>query len=435
METRDFTYFESLVNNSQFAILDLETTGFSPKRGDKIVEIAIITVDLQGNIIEKYETLVNPNREVSASHIHKITAEMVKNAPYIEEVMEDILYHLNNKTIVGHNIEFDLRFINHELSKYLNKEISLSGLCTMRLSKLIIPNLPARRLETFCEYFDIEQKEAHSALGDCQVTLELFNILKSSLLEEINLGDFIQDFTNPILIKNKITPKNLCFKRADAKKLKEKESNRLFDLIKRLPSNPSDSLPVQQYLNLLDEILSDRIITESETKLLFDFIGEFNLSQEQVFDIHKEYVRKLSRVYLLDNYLSTSEQQDLFKVCELLCVEQQTLEKIIEFEKAKIAKQKIERETNEDFDFIGKCVCFTGQLNSKLNGNLIDRTLAQQLAMERGLIIKSGVSNKLDFLVTADPNSLSGKAKKARELGTKIIAEPVFWNMIGIAVE
>ena len=95
METRDFTYFESLVNNSQFAILDLETTGFSPKRGDKIVEIAIITVDLQGNIIEKYETLVNPNREVSASHIHKITAEMVKNAPYIEEVMEDILYHLN----------------------------------------------------------------------------------------------------------------------------------------------------------------------------------------------------------------------------------------------------------------------------------------------------------------------------------------------------
>jgi len=118
-----------------------------------------------------------------------------------------------------------------------------------------------------------------------------------------------------------------------------------------------------------------------------------------------------------------------------LCVKKQTLEKIIEFEKSKIAKQKIKIETNEEFDLIGKCVCFTGQLNSKLDGNLIDRALAQQLAMERGLILKSGVSNKLDFLVTADPNSLSGKAKKARELGTKIIAESVFWNMIGIAVE
>jgi DNA polymerase-3 subunit epsilon len=55
--------------------------------------------------------------------------------------------------------------------------------------------------------------------------------------------------------------------------------------------------------------------------------------------------------------------------------------------------------------------------------------------MERGLIIKSGVSNNLNFLITADPNSLSGKAKKAKELGIKVIAEPVFWNMIGVAVQ
>jgi DNA polymerase-3 subunit epsilon len=55
--------------------------------------------------------------------------------------------------------------------------------------------------------------------------------------------------------------------------------------------------------------------------------------------------------------------------------------------------------------------------------------------MERGLIIKSGVSNKLDYLVTADPNSLSGKARKAKDLGIRIVAEPVFWNMIGLAVE
>ena len=69
MKTKDFNYYESLVNDSQFAILDIRTTGFSPKRGDKIVEIAIITIDLQGNIIEKYETLINPNREVSAEPV------------------------------------------------------------------------------------------------------------------------------------------------------------------------------------------------------------------------------------------------------------------------------------------------------------------------------------------------------------------------------
>jgi DNA polymerase-3 subunit epsilon len=60
------------------AFLDLETTGFSPKRGDKILEIAIITTDLQGNVVDRYETLINPRREVTGVEIHQITAEMVK---------------------------------------------------------------------------------------------------------------------------------------------------------------------------------------------------------------------------------------------------------------------------------------------------------------------------------------------------------------------
>lgn len=435
MKTNDFNYFESLTNNSLFAVVDIETTGFSPKRGDKIVEIAIVTTDVQGNIVDKYETLVNPNREVSATHIHKITADMVKNAPYIEDVMEDIIYHLNNKTIVGHNIEFDLRFINHEISKYLKKEIVIRGLCTLQLSRHIVPDLPARRLDAICEYYDIQEPAAHSAIGDCESTLELFNIFKSTLIENVGFEEFIQNFTGPVHFNNNINPKNISFKRKDAVESIKLEANRLFNLIKRLPSNPTDSLPIQQYLNLLDEILADRVITEAEAEILMDFISEFSISQNQVIDVHNEYLRKLTRVYLLDNFLSDSEYKDLLKVSNLLCISQDKLDKTIEFEKAKIAKQQVVIKTNEKPDYIGKSICFTGQLISKLEGNLIERSFAQQLAMERGLIIKSGVSNNLDFLITADPNSLSGKAKKAKELGIKVIAEPVFWNMIGVAVE
>lgn len=435
METNDFIFLESSINDSLFAIIDIETTGFSPKRGDKIVEIAIITTDLQGNIIDKYETLVNPNRDVSASNIHKITADMVKNAPFIEDIMEDIISHLNNKTIVGHNIEFDLRFINHEISKYLNMDISIPGICTMQLSKYIEPDLPTRRLESFCKYYDIKETAAHSAVGDCESTLELFNIFKSALIEMIGLDDFLQNFTSPIFLKSNIKPKNISFKRTDSVELKKREASYLYNMIKRLPSNPTDSLPIQQYLNLLDEILADRVITKSESDVLIDFINEFNISQDQVIDVHNEYLRKLARVYLLDNLISKSEYQDLVNVSDLLCVNKAKLDKLIEFENAKIAKQQISTQPKEESKYIGKCICFTGQLISKLDGNIIERSLAQQLAMERGLIIKSGVSPKLDFLITADPNSLSGKAKKAKELGIKIIAEPVFWNMIGIAVE
>lgn len=435
MKSSDFKYFESLINNPLFAVIDIETTGFSPRRGDKIVEIAVVTTNLHGNIVDRYETLVNPNREVSATEIHKISAEMVKNAPFIEDVLEDILYRLNNKTIVGHNIEFDLRFLNHEISKFLKKDIVVGGLCTLQLSRYLFPDLPTRRLEALCEYFDIQVSTAHSAIGDCESTLELFNIFKTTLIENIGYEEFIQNYTRPMNLNLNIRPKNICYRRKDAYESKRLEESRLLNLIKRLPGNPTDSLPIQQYLNLIDEIIEDRIITDSETGILMDFLIDYGISKEQVIEVHDEYLRKLSRVYLLDNYLSDFEFQDLLKVSNLLCISKNRLNEIIEFEKAKIEKQKVAVETNEMSDFIGKSICFTGQFTSRLEGKLIERSYAQQLAMERGLIIKNGVSTKLDYLITADPNSLSGKARKAKELGIKVIAEPVFWNMIGISVE
>ena len=84
---------------------------------------------------------------------------------------------------------------------------------------------------------------------------------------------------------------------------------------------------------------------------------------------------------------------------------------------------------------LGKSICFTGQLNCTIGGISIDRSKAQQFAIERGMILKSGVSKKLDYLVTADPNSLSGKSLKARDIGVKILAESVFWTWMGVAVD
>ena len=67
--------------------------------------------------------------------------------------------------------------------------------------------------------------------------------------------------------------------------------------------------------------------------------------------------------------------------------------------------------------------------------SLIDREFAHSLAIEKGLIVKKGVSKKLDLLVVADPNSQSSKARKARDYGVKIIAEAVFWRNIGVTIE
>jgi DNA polymerase-3 subunit epsilon len=70
-----------------------------------------------------------------------------------------------------------------------------------------------------------------------------------------------------------------------------------------------------------------------------------------------------------------------------------------------------------------------------MHGQIISREIAEQFAAKKGLRVMTSVTKKLDLLVVADPNTQSGKAKKARQYGTRIVHEPVFWRSLGISVE
>ncbi|MBP9945027.1 MAG: BRCT domain-containing protein, partial [Vicinamibacteria bacterium] len=83
----------------------------------------------------------------------------------------------------------------------------------------------------------------------------------------------------------------------------------------------------------------------------------------------------------------------------------------------------------------GKSVCFTGELAGRFDGNPLTRDQAEDLARNAGLIVRNTVVKKLDILVAADPGSVSAKAQKARAQGTRIMAEPAFWQAIGVQVE
>lgn len=83
----------------------------------------------------------------------------------------------------------------------------------------------------------------------------------------------------------------------------------------------------------------------------------------------------------------------------------------------------------------GKSICFTGQLQSRISEKIVERSLAQKVAQQYGMVIKKSVSKKLDYLVASNPNTMYGKAKKAREYGLKILAEPEFWRLIGMNVD
>ena len=421
----------------KYSIIDVETTGFSPKMGDRIIELSIINVNEQGEILDSFETLINPKRDVGASWVHGITAEMVFDAPTFNEIADYVIELLEDSFIVAHNASFDLRFINYELQLAKTNTPELKGLCTLNLSRRILPDLPSKKLALLCEYFDITIQNAHSAYHDCLATSQVFMKLLKMYVEEYGFGRFEREYLLDCQCRFGITKSNSSsrveFKREHASNLQVTKIEKLQKMIHRLPDyHTSSNLPVHDYLNLLDEILADRMVTEEESQKLFALSKEFDVSQHDALEIHEEYLRRLVGVYLLDNVITESEFKDLSLVSKILGINDR-LNLIIDLEKVQLKStiNGVERES----DYAGKSVCFTGQLMSKLDGVPIDRKLAQELALQKGLTIKSGVSSNLDYLIVADPHTQSSKAKRAKEAGVKIVAEPVFWKMIGVNVE
>ena len=115
-------------NDLEWVAFDTETTGF--KNSDRIVEIGFV-VFKNGEILEEWSTLNNPQRDVGATNIHGITASMVSTAPLFEDVINDIFRIINNRILTSHNFSFDSRLLAQEF-KRANTQGSLGkGFCTM----------------------------------------------------------------------------------------------------------------------------------------------------------------------------------------------------------------------------------------------------------------------------------------------------------------
>ncbi len=170
-----------------YAIVDIETTGGSP-RTEKITEIAILHYD--GNrIVHEYSTLINPEREIPyyITALTGITNEMVANAPKFYEVARDIVTLTENKIFVAHNASFDYGFLKSEF-KQLGFDFRRDQLCTVRLSRKLVPGLRSYSLGNICNDLHIRIKDRHRAAGDALATARLLDYLirleKSSLLFE-----------------------------------------------------------------------------------------------------------------------------------------------------------------------------------------------------------------------------------------------------------
>ncbi len=167
------------MHRSTFAILDTETTGFSPNRWDRMIEIAIVKIR-EWKIEEStaFSTLLNPWRKIpaSATRVHRITDDMVVDAPLFWDKNEEMIKFLSDVDYLFiHNAKFDLWFLDNE-AKLSNTELILPKIvCSVELSKQFYPTKSYHNLNSIAKSFWLSIKSGelrHRALGDVILTAE-----------------------------------------------------------------------------------------------------------------------------------------------------------------------------------------------------------------------------------------------------------------------
>lgn len=184
-----------------YTVVDIETTGGS--HGNRITEIAAVKTD-GTQVLDSYESLINPEVFIpkSISLLTGITNPMVADSPTFEDIAHDFLSFLGDTTFIAHNVSFDYGIIkNHfeDLSITFNKK----KLCTVRLSRGIIPGHASYSLGKICPALGIQNHSRHRAMGDTMATVQLFHHLLTQ-----DKDDFVYYSLNQ-LNKEAMLPPNL----------------------------------------------------------------------------------------------------------------------------------------------------------------------------------------------------------------------------------
>jgi len=164
---------DQLIEHTDFIVVDVETTGMSPVE-DRITEIAMMRVR-EGRIISEFSTLVNPLMTIPAyiTDLTGIDNVMVEGAPTAREVTPYMAEFLGDGVFTAHNASFDWSFVTHTARRERLIELTNERLCTVRLTRRILPFLPSRSLGPVARFLDITIPQRHRASGDAFATAEI----------------------------------------------------------------------------------------------------------------------------------------------------------------------------------------------------------------------------------------------------------------------
>jgi DNA polymerase-3 subunit epsilon len=400
-----------------FAVIDFETTGLFAGGHDRVIEVAVVHVSADGQIEGQWETLVNPGRDLGRQDIHRVRAADVMHAPRFAQVAPQLVALLDGRVIVAHNAAFDTRFLLAELAR-VDQPVTepLISLCTMQLAREFLPGT-GRSLADCCAAYDIDLTGAHRASVDAYATAQLLAGYIASA-DDPGIWADVLDQAVAYHWPTASSPSRPWFARPEF--ATEQTASAFLERVSvRLPeiTGPAEH---QNYLALLDRCLIDRQLSAHEAQALVLLAGELGLSRHRCELLHHEYFAALARIAWADGVLTTDEMADLVDVANLLDIEADALDAALDQPPPSLLAP-----TTAHFELhLGDLVVLTGDM-SRLRSDWEADLLA------RGFAPKSAVTKKVTLLVAADPDSLSGKARKARDYGIPIVGEAAFARLAG----
>lgn len=412
-----------------FSVVDLETTGFLARGNDRIVEIGIVTVDRDGQILDRWETLLNPDRDLGPQHIHRIAARDVWRAPRLEDLAEELSHRLSGTVVVAHNLAFDGPFLEAQLGRvgsglpagYLDL-----GICTMRSAPRFVQGI-GRSLAECCEVFGVTNLHAHCAGDDAYATAQLLSRM-------IEIDPAWQLWDERLSLARDLdwapVPPAARAQTVLRRREDEHEDHYLERIVTQLPS--ADGGPEENdYLALLDRALLDGVLSASESDALVELAGERGIDKDRALRLNRRYFTELVAIAWDDGIVTDAERDQIVGAARLLGLTAAEAESAVNAPPAPVGAESSASETIDASPAVGRFSVPPGSL-IVLTGDMSRPRSVIAADLERaGFIVHGGVTKKVALVVAADPDSLSGKAKKARDYGLPVVGENYLSVLLG----
>ncbi|MBI1816013.1 MAG: GIY-YIG nuclease family protein [Deltaproteobacteria bacterium] len=163
------------LSDTEFVVVDIETTGGSPQHGDGIIEIGAVRI-AGGRLAERFSQLIDPGRRLPffITQLTGITDDHLAGQPRVADVLPQFLEFVGERVLIAHNANFDLGFLNAAVQTHRGSPLHQPHVCTLRLARRLLPQLRRRGLDTVAAHFGIPLVDRHRALGDAAITAEVW---------------------------------------------------------------------------------------------------------------------------------------------------------------------------------------------------------------------------------------------------------------------